>query len=996
MQLRASRASVPASVGLSAARMCAVTENAPSSSPTAMTTPPEVLALIARFAEHESRYASPSYKEAELRQEFVDPLLGALGWDVGNKKGLAESFKEVVVEFPHKDGDAARAPDYALRIGGQTQLFVEAKKPSVNLKENPEPAFQLRRYGWTKRLVLSVLTDFQELAVYDTRVRPSDRDHPRTARVHYFTYREFDARWNEIASLLSQDAIQHGSIERFSEGKGARKGTAEVDDSFLEDIESWRDLLARDLHRGNPKLSVRALNSAVQQTIDRIVFLRISEDRGIEPLGRLRDAASKKGIYRELIDVFKSADARYNSGLFHFRSEKGRATPSDTVTPDLVVSDAVLVEIIGGLYPPRSPYAFSVLPADILGQVYERFLGKSIVFRGNQVRIDDKPAVRKAGGVYYTPTFVVRHIVDAAVVSQLNGKSLRQVSGFRVLDPACGSGSFLLGAFEALLSWYREAYVADNATKWSGGRTPRLYATMGHEWRLTVKERKRILVDHIFGVDIDAEAVEVTKLSLLLKVLEGETPEQLDLIHDRALPDLDENIKCGNSLIESDFVKKMQADLFSEEHLLQTNAFDWNAEFPTAFADNGFDAVLGNPPYILLQDEFRDDAQLAYFRSRFKVAAFKIDTYHLFMERGLSLTKKGGVLSMITPSNFLTNNHLVELRRLILKETTVRELLVIEKGVFKGASVDNAIFALEGHQASSKVFRVQRVRPDGGGFAQVSVQEVSPKHALADDHVLLIGGGDKPLRDLWKRLATSSVALSSIADVNFGKQLRDRKKFQKDVIDVKSLKAVPRTHRACYTGRDVTPYRVEWGGLACLDSTVAQRGGCWDAAKQNAKNKLVTRQIGRTPAFGLDGAGYQCLNTMFMVNIQNSTYDPYFLLGVLNSPLMRVLWLDRFYDQRHTFPKIKGTYLKLLPVPNLQAASTARAEAARRVVELTKELVRLHEASGDRSSGDQTRLSRQSNALAGAVDDELQALYGLTASDWKVVQGAVQVANFDW
>ncbi len=354
---------------------------------------------------------------------------------------------------------------------------------------------------------------------------------------------------------FSREAILTGAFDKYINSKTNHKGTATVDTAFLAEIERWRDSLARNIALRNPDLTSRELNFAVQQTIDRIIFLRICEDRGIEDYGRLL-AVQKNGtdIYPRLFELFQQADQRYNSGLFHFQSEKRRDTP-DTLTPTLVIDDKVLKDILKTLYYPDSPYEFSVLPADILGQVYEQFLGQVIrLTPAHRAVVEPKPEVKKSGGVYYTPTYIVNYIVQQTIGVLVEGKKPNQVSQLTILDPACGSGSFLLGAYQFLLDWHREHY-RQNPNKWANGKNPRLYQTEGSDWQLTITERKRILLNNIYGVDIDSQAVEVTKLSLLLKVLENEQNllKQLSLFKERVLPELNKNFTCGNSLISNDF-----------------------------------------------------------------------------------------------------------------------------------------------------------------------------------------------------------------------------------------------------------------------------------------------------------------------------------------------------------------------------------------------------------------------------------------------------------
>jgi hypothetical protein len=340
----------------------------------------------------------------------------------------------------------------------------------------------------------------------------------------------------------------------------------------------------------------------------------------------------------------------------------------------------------------------------------------------------------------------------------------------------------------------------------------------------------------------------------------------------------------------------------------------------------------------VLQAEFGDPEQLAYFRDRYAVAAYKVDLYHLFIEQGLRLTRPGGIDAMITPANFLTNNYLVGLRRLMLDDAMIDSVAVVDRGVFPGRSVDNLIYVLRAGVGATADFALTHMEPSPLGWTTTEAVGLSGELIRADKNYLFTGG-DAAHGDLWAHVAQRSVLLKEIADVNFGKQLRDRKQFTKDVIEVKKLTDVKQPYRPCYTGSDVGRYRVGWNGLALLDSEEARRGGCWDADKQNATGKLLTKQIGRYPDFGIDNDGFQCLNTMFMVNSRDEQYSRWFLLGYLNSSLIRALWLDRFYDRRRTFPKIKGTYLKELFVPRLddeQSRATAReiGDLAARITEL--------------------------------------------------------------
>ncbi|MCI0403800.1 MAG: restriction endonuclease subunit M, partial [Acidobacteria bacterium] len=337
-----------------------------------MTVPKEISELVERFDRNHEAYRSGQYNETQLRREFIDPFFKALGWDIDNEKGYAEAYKDVIHEDAIKVGGATKAPDYCFRVGGARKFFLEAKKPAVNLLEDINPAYQLRRYAWSAKLPLSILTDFEEFVVYDCRFPPQPNEKPSTGRILYLTYPDYASRWEEITSVFSREAVLQGSFDKYAESSKGKKGTAEVDEAFLKEIESWREALARNLALRNPELTQRELNFAVQRTIDRIIFLRMCEDRGIEPYGQLQALLNGENSYARLRYLYGIADDRYNSGLFHFKLEKGRVEAPDKLTPTLTIDDRILKDIIRRLYYPESPYEFSVLGADILGNVYEQ------------------------------------------------------------------------------------------------------------------------------------------------------------------------------------------------------------------------------------------------------------------------------------------------------------------------------------------------------------------------------------------------------------------------------------------------------------------------------------------------------------------------------------------------------------------------------------------------------------------------------------------------
>ena len=525
--------------------------------------PPQVLDLIQRFDRNREAYRSPHYNETQLRREFLDPFFKALGWDIDNEQGYAEAYKDVVHEDAIKVGEATKAPDYSFRIGGTAS---SSWRPNglrlISRTTSAPPSNSAATPGPSSSPLACSATSRSSPCTTAGSSRTTNTAPPSAACFTFPTPNTPSAGMKSRASSPVTRCLKAPSTSSPTPNK-AKRGTADVDEEFLKTIETWRADLARNLALRNPKLSQRELNFAVQRIIDRIIFLRICEGRGIEDYGRLRALINGDRIYPRLCQLFEEADTRYNSGLFHFKAEKGRHEAPDELTLALDIDDKLLHDIIKGIYYPESPYVFSALPADILGQVYQQFLGKVIrLTEGHRAVVEEKPEVKKAGGVYYTPTYVVDYIVQTTVGHLLEGKTPRQAAKLKILDPACGSGSFLIGAYEYLLNWHRDFYTRHDPAKWAKGPNPALVQVGAGNWKLTIAERKRILLDNIFGVDIDSQAVETTKLSLLLKVLEGETQQSLQpvlrIFHQRALPDLGDNIKCGNSLIGPDFYQQQQ------------------------------------------------------------------------------------------------------------------------------------------------------------------------------------------------------------------------------------------------------------------------------------------------------------------------------------------------------------------------------------------------------------------------------------------------------
>jgi predicted type IV restriction endonuclease len=943
----------------------------------------EVEHLVERFARNLDVYKRPDYKEARARVEFIDPFFEALGWDVRNVQGYAEQYKDVVHEDTLKVSGAARAPDYCFRIGGTRKFFLEAKKPSVSVKGDVGPAYQLRRYAWSAKLPLSILTDFEEFATYDCRQRPKPNDKASVGRVMYLTFEQYPDRFDDIYGVFAKESVLQGSFDRYVQDTKRKRGTSEVDTEFLKEIEGWRDVLARNIALRNPALSVHELNFAVQRTIDRIIFLRMCEDRDIEGYGRLLALTSGPHIYARLADLYRQADEKYDAGLFDFQA--------DTLTKTLAVDDKVLKPILAGLYYPQSPYEFSVLPAEVLGQVYEQFLGKVIrLTPSHRAVVEEKPEVKKAGGVYYTPAYIVDYIVRQTVGRLVEDKTPRQIAKLRILDPACGSGSFLLGAYQYLLDYHRQWYKAHDPAKHARGKQPAVYQGPKGEWRLTTAEKKRILLNNIFGVDIDRQAVGVTKLSLLLKVLEGENQEtlgqQLSLWRERALPDLGNNIKCGNSLIGPDYFETQL--LPDEEEIRRVNPFDWQAEFLEVMAAGGFDAVIGNPPYIFTREQFAE-TERQYFSAKYKASWEKHNTFMLFMELMLRLLNNGGKGGFIVPNSWLTIESAHLLRGLFIPYL---ELVAdLNYRVFEHVSMEPCIFAISGSKQKVPVLALRAQSKDS--FMEQTPFQVererwsSPGHRVVFSHAAdSVGVVDK--------IVSTSGRIGATFDVRSGLQAYERGKGKppQTADDVKSH-AFDRNEWEdensikYLQGRDVDRYELDWSGQWL-------QYGHWLAQPRKleifTRPRVLLREITSDFPYCLKAVhvAEPYLNNKSVLNVlhpDDSVEELKCLLGILNSQLMSLFYKQRAVKSaRRIFPKVVIRNLREFPYPNTDAVVKRT-----KLIRLVDRMLALHQKlAATTISADKTLYQRQIVATDRQIDALVYELYGLTEEEIQIVEEA--------
>lgn len=381
-----------------------------------------VCALIDKFEKGAATYLNANYKEAEAREDFLTPLFTALGWDVRHETQLDPLAQEVKIEKSVHMAEGRKSADYSFALAPQfarTRFFCEVKKPSRKLP-NPDDCFQTIRYGWNGNTPLALLSDFETTFIMDCRAKPELGS--ATMRVldkwHYSDWRDRD-KFAAFYARFGRDGVADGSIERYVEHLAQSSATsprqrklfkssvAPVDTVFLDQLEAWRAELAIAFRRARPSLTAEDLTESTQRALDRLVFLRFLEDKLIETEDRV-SSWSGGDAWREFRATAGELNRVYNGVLW-----KTHWLLDD---PGFTLHGATWETICWNISNQQTPYLFNLIPIPMLGSIYERFLGNVIeIGTDGKPRIARTPAARKAGGVYYTPQYIVDYIVSNTV-----------------------------------------------------------------------------------------------------------------------------------------------------------------------------------------------------------------------------------------------------------------------------------------------------------------------------------------------------------------------------------------------------------------------------------------------------------------------------------------------------------------------------------------------------------------------------------------------------
>ena len=971
--------------------------------------------------------SSSTFNETDIRAEYIDPFLKALGWDVYNQNGRPTRLREVERETRVSVAAQTKRPDYELKLGAERKLFVEAKRPSVDIVNATDPALQVRSYGYSGDLLASVLTNFEHLVVYDTTVEPDPADGPEVARYRSFRFDEYVDRIDEIAELVSKESIYTGRFDVLLQATTENRPEERIGAKFLETLNRWRLALAHDLHATDPTLDAEALGDIAQRFILRVLFLRMCEDRGIHTYERLLQVAERND-WAAFTDLLAESDRRYDTDLFQAVGDPLSASGG------IALDTATVGTIIRSLYYPAVPYRFAVIEPEFLGSVYERFLSERIALSASgDVELVPKPE-HVDRDVVPTPRPIVEAVVEEGLGDDMRATGYDDLLDRTVLDPACGSGGFLIGAYDLLLDAATTALVREGRTAdyFDGADGP----------SLPFERKREILTRCVYGVDRDYAAVEVARFSLLVKLLEGETAASLPT-GTRILPDLRENVMQGDALIDTTEAGGQAAGMIGFPH-------DWGTTMPAQY-----DYVVGNPPYLKTEDMVNlEPAEYAVYGKTYKSAHKQYDKYYLFVERAVErLLQPGGRFCMIVSRKFAHIESGKKLRALLSRSATVDHVLDFGSAqLFEGKLTYTCVlrFTKATPGATPLQYEVVAdpkgwVKRQGGGGSPLSL----PRNLVSGDSPWVLPGTPTEAAVL-RQMLTETVPLGDVIEVFNGIQTsrnpvyvikewtdrgasiefeKDGQRWQieKDVVrpyfdgsrgDLLSFHPMPPVVRVLfpyrvvqngsdYTARIIPPsemksrYPGAWAWLNHNKVSLSKRnmgrssnpawyqyGRTQALASFQDRPKLVVGVLSKGDKYVYDdgdvllasgGTAGECAVAPFRVN--PTPYDVFFIQALLSSKAAEYFCRKRGSPFQGDGWFARGTaVLSDLPVPRIDfSTQNDRRRAHDAVAADARELNRLYTLLPKQAGRTAARTEAEIRSTKARMHDRVHQLYGVGA-----------------
>jgi len=942
----------------------------------------EIRKLIEKYNRVVEEKRVSKYNEEMTKKDFILPLFRALGWNT-------EDSNEVTAE----EKISKKRVDYGFRINGIPKFFLEAKSLKEDLGD-PKFIEQAINYAWHKGCTWAVLTDFESVKIFNAEWKTSN---PLQSHLKTISCQEFLDRFNELW-LLSKESFEQGLLDKEAEKWGKKAKKIPVDKQLLVDFTRFRELLSKNITKLNQskKITEEDLDEAVQRILDRLIFIRNCEDRELEAktlISSLREWESRgKGqLIKSLREVFAYFDKQYNSKIF-----------ANHLCDSLDIDNEILHEIIEGLYYTKDKsvsYDFSAIEADVLGNIYEQYLGHILKKGEKRAKLTENHAHRKEQGIYYTPTYIVDYIVRNTLGELLKDKKVNPEK-IRVLDPACGSGSFLIKSFDVLNEYYSKHDKNYSQTQ------------IDFKTNMPFTTKTKILKNNIFGVDLDKQAVEIAQLNLLLKIAEK----------GYRLPLLQENIKCGNSLIDDPVIAG-------------DKAFKWEEEFPEVMKEGGFDVVIGNPPYIQLQKNRGELANL-YEPMNYEVFDRTGDIYCLFIERAIKLLKPRGYLGFIVSNKWMRAGYGKKLRKFLSRYNPI---LVVDlgPGVFEEATVDTCILIVQNSPNKNQLYGV-KVDAKENFIDYIRENKVKLPN-FGEDQWFIGSSAEQKLKEkiekIGKPLKDWDVKIYRGVLTGLNEAfIIDSKKREEILANCKTAEERKRTEaiiKPILRGRDIQRYNYKWAGLWVIvipagwtntnrgkenpevfmkksfpslmkhleifESKAKERddqGEYWWELRpcsyypEFEKEKIVWQELAQGNQFALDEtAKFFVSNTAYILTGNNLKY----ILGYLNSKLNLYVY-EKWYSTKlgKTGVRWLNQHVIEIPLPPITPQNQPLVQKIESLVDKMLSLNKRLNEIGDKKTDERARIEEEIKKTDAEIDELVYKIYGITEEEKKVIEESVK------
>lgn len=860
-----------------------------------------------------------AFNEQRTKGEFIEPLFEYLNWDFSN-----ENEEEV---YPEDNVSKGRV-DYAFKPGGVTKFFLEAKALKGDL-ENTKFAEQAITYGWHKGVTWAVLTNFEGLKVFNCEWKDKNLWQNVVFQFHCAQYaEEFEKLW-----LLSRDSFLANELDKYAEKIAKKVPRKKISEQLLEELTGWRRALSSDLSKKyREHYSEDDLDEIVQRILDRLLFIRNCEDRGFEErkLYYLQQEWKERGKNpgAALIAMFRDYDQSYNSKLFE---------PHDA--DKVEIEPETLGKVLEGLYYTQDhniQYDFSIIDADILGNLYEQYLGHLLKKTAKRAKVEEKHAHRKEQGIYYTPTYIVEYIVENTIGELL--KEGADPKKIRILDPACGSGSFLIKAFDRLYAERTKNKKVKQAT------------LDAEDW---FSQKVDILKNNIFGVDLDPKAVEIAQLNLLLKAAEKK----------HRLPTLKQNIKCGNSLIDDPAVSP--------------RAFKWEEEFKEIMGTGGFDAVIGNPPYVRVDN--LDKKEKEYWKKTFGSAQGKYDLYYLFIENVFEQLKSGGKCGFIVPNKFCAASSAKKLRELIISSSSHCNIISVSHlDVFKDASNYPLILILK------KGINMKKIKVSSAMKREDFLNKTFVSYELDNDALKILPSNIIPINinqkqlDLVIKLLRKNERVSCYLKISEGLRIPEKlESSKKDTYEIvkqfQFSKWTPVTRGSYISENDLKE-------VISITS---------DRYTNSLKDKVVIAEDALSINATLDDKQRIPQGGVYFGVMIREDVSLKYVISLLNSKLLSFTYKTLFGGMHMGggYLRYRTEFLEQLPI-NVPSDTHQK-----HLINLADKMLSLNgrlSEMGDRQTDERKRLEEEIEKTDALIDGKVYELYGLTGAEIKIVEESLK------